>query len=107
VPAAPSSPERPRDARAVAVYTLARAGLLGGCLLAGWLVGLSGPLLLVVALLTSGALSLFLLQRQRLAMSATVERSLTRMRARAHARTAAEDAYVDAMAADRAKDRTG
>ncbi|MBV9291740.1 MAG: DUF4229 domain-containing protein [Frankiales bacterium] len=90
-------PTRAGSVRAVLVYSVARLLLLAGFVVAGWLVGLTGPLLLVLALLASGVVSLFLLQRQRLAMSATVESSVHRLRERAAARTAAEDAYVDRL----------
>lgn len=99
-------PGRPRDARAVVVYTLARAALFALCLALGWLAGLTGPVLLIVALLVSGVLSWFLLQRQRLAMSAAVTDRVDRVRARAHARTVAEDAYADALQGT-TRDRTG
>ncbi|MDQ1706747.1 MAG: hypothetical protein QOF18_3113 [Frankiaceae bacterium] len=87
------------------VYTAARAGLLALCLLLGWLAGLSGIALVVVALLVSGALSWFLLQRQRLAMGAAVERSVQHVRGRMRARTAAEDAYVEQLQRDSLGDR--
>lgn len=90
------SPGR-RDGRAIVVYTAARAGLLIVCLVLGWVAGLSGALLLIVALLVSGLLSWFLLQRQRLAVGGAVERRISRARERIDRRAAAEDAYVDAM----------
>jgi hypothetical protein len=94
-------PGRPRDGRAVLVYTAARLALFAGCLALAWLVGLRGGLMVLVALVVSGVLSLFLLQPQRLAMSGAVERSFARGRARMQARTAAEDAYVDRLHAER------
>ena len=91
-----SAPPGPRrEGRAVVVYTAARLGLLIVCIVLGLLAGLTGALLLVVALAVSGALSWFLLQRQRAAMGATVERVITRTRRAVRARTEAEDAYVD------------
>jgi uncharacterized protein (DUF58 family) len=90
-------PDRPRDGRAVAVYTLARVGLCILCLLLAWVAGLTGLLLLVAALLVSGVLSWFLLQRQRLAMSGAVERTMTRVRRRLDDGAAAEDSYVDGL----------
>jgi hypothetical protein len=98
---APVLPDPPREGRAVLVYTAARAGLLVLCLLLGWLAGLGGLLLIVAALLVSGALSWFLLQRQRLAMGAAAERVTGRWRAR----TSAEDAYVDQMQGTNQPDR--
>jgi len=100
------SPGR-RDGRAVAVYTAARVGLFVLCAVLGWVAGLSGPLLLIAALLVSGVLSWFLLGRQRVAMGNVVERRVGRMRARIDARAAAEDAYVDAVQGMPSKDRTG
>lgn len=85
--------------RAVVVYTAARAGLLALCLVLGWLAGLTGVLLVAAALLVSGALSWFLLQRQRLSMGAAVDESVQRVRGRLHARAAAEDAFVDQLTA--------
>jgi hypothetical protein len=94
---ASSPPGRPRDGRAVLVYTAARVGVFLVCLAIGWVVGLNGLFLFLVALVVSGALSLFVLQRQRLAMSAAVERSVTRAGTRLRQHTEAEDAYVDEM----------
>jgi hypothetical protein len=90
-------PDRPRDGRAVVVYTLARAALFLLCLLLTWLAGFSGFPMLVVALLVSGVLSWFLLQRQRLAMGGAVEGLVHRVRRRIDERAAAEDAYVDRL----------
>jgi hypothetical protein len=100
------SPGR-RDGRAIAVYTAARVGLFWLCAVLGWLAGLSGPVLLIVALLVSGVLSWFLLRRQRIAMGGVVERRVTGVRDRLDARAAAEDAYVDAIQGMPSKDRTG
>jgi hypothetical protein len=75
------------------------------CLALGWLAGLGGLVLLVSALLVSGALSWFLLQRQRLAMSASVDGSVERLRSRLRARVDAEDAYVDRMQGTTDNDR--
>ena len=94
---APTPPDRVPNGRAVVVYTLARVGLFAGCLLLCWVAGFDGIVLLVAALLLSGVLSWFLLQRQRLAMSAVVDRRVTRMRERLAARASAEDAYVDKL----------
>jgi hypothetical protein len=95
-----------RVAAPLLVYTVARAGLLAVCLLLGWLAGLGGIVLVVVALLVSGALSWFLLQRQRLAMGVAVDRSVRTARGRLRARTAAEDAYVDRLQRDSNSDRS-
>jgi hypothetical protein len=100
------SPGR-RDGRAIVVYTAARAGLLIACVAIGWVAGLSGPLLLVVALLVSGLLSWFVLSRQRIAMGGVVERRVNRVRQGIDSRAAAEDAYVDALQRVPSEDRTG
>jgi hypothetical protein len=85
------------DGRAVVIYTAARLGLFLVFVVLGWVAGLSGPLLLIVALLLSGLLSWFLLRRQRVAMGGVVERRVNRLRDRIDSRAAAEDAYVDAL----------
>lgn len=92
-----AQPPGRRDGRAVVVYTALRAVILAGCLGLGWLAGLTGPVLIVAALLVSGVLSWFLLQRPRQAMSGAVERRVTRIQQRLDQRAGAEDAYVDAL----------
>jgi hypothetical protein len=93
----PVPPGPVRDGRAVLVYTAARFALFLLCLVLGWVAGLGGLVLIVVALVVSGALSWFLLSRQRIAMGAAAEQVLTRTRSRLGQRTAAEDAYADRM----------
>ena len=77
-----------------------RLGLFVVCLAVVYVIGLRGFAALLVALAASGLLSLFLLSRQRAAMSVAVDRRVTGLRARARARTEAEDAYVDSLLAD-------
>jgi hypothetical protein len=101
--AEPSGP--PSEGRAVLVYTAARAGLLLLCLVLGWFAGLGGLLLVVAALLVSGAMSWFLLQRQRLAMGAAAERVVGRARIRLNERTSAEDAYAEQIQGTNPADR--
>jgi len=101
----PQSPGRP-DGRAIVVYTAARAGLLLGCLVLGRLSGLTGPFLVIVALLVSGVVSWFVLRRQRIAMGGAVERRVNRVRHRIDERAAAEDAYVDALHGAPSQERT-
>jgi len=100
------SPGR-ESGRAIVVYTAARAGLLLVCFVLGWVAGLSGPLLIIAALLVSGLLSWFLLSRQRIAMGSAVEGRVNRMRERIDKRAAAEDAYVDAQQGIPTRDRVG
>ena len=80
-----------------------RLGLFVVCLLAVYAAGLRGFFALLVALVGSGLLSLFLLARQRAAMSVAVDRRMSRLRSRARARTEAEDAYVDSLHDDEAR----
>lgn len=94
---ATTPPDRARHGRAVVVYTLARAGLFLLCLLLAWLAGFSGLPMLIAALLVSGVLSWFLLQRQRLAMGGAVEGFVDRARRRIDEKASAEDAYVDRL----------
>jgi hypothetical protein len=68
--------------RSTAVYSAARIGiflLLAGL---GWLVGLRGFLLIVVALVLSLPASWFLLRKQRDAMAADIERKVSSRRTR-------------------------
>jgi Protein of unknown function (DUF4229) len=85
-----------------------RLALFVVCLVVVYVVGFRGFLALLVALVASGLLSLFLLSRQRTAMSVAVDRRMSRFRARAQGRTQAEDAYVDSLHDDDARiTRTG
>jgi Protein of unknown function (DUF4229) len=77
-----------------------RVALFLGCLGVVIAAGLRGFTALLVALVASGLLSLFLLTRQRTAMSVAVDRRVSRLAERARARTEAEDAYVDNLHAD-------
>jgi hypothetical protein len=86
--------------RAAVVYTALRLGLFIACLVVVYLLGLRGFVALLVALAGSGLLSLFLLSRQRAALSVAVDKQVTGLRERAQARTKAEDAYVDSLHAD-------
>lgn len=95
-------PDSPHGGRAAVVYTGMRFALFLGCLGVVLAIGLRGFIALLVALVASGLISLFLLSRQRAAMSVAVDRRITRLSERAHARTEAEDAYVDSLHADQA-----
>lgn len=68
--------------RSTAVYTLGRVLVFAVLAGLGWLVGLRGFLLVVVALLLSIPLSWYFLARQRDAMAADVERRVTERRTR-------------------------
>lgn len=60
-----------------------------------WIVGLRGYVLLLVALLASGLVSLFALNRSRDALSAAMVNRHRRFKQRRAERTAAEDAWND------------
>ena len=90
--------QRP-SARAFLVYNAWRLGLfvVCGALLA--LTGLRSIALLAAALLVSGVLSYFLLDRQRRALAEALGDAVDRSRRRMAERTEREDAYVDEMLA--------
>jgi hypothetical protein len=90
----------PTARRAVLTYNLLRVVLFGVCFGLGWLAGFRSFLLVIVALLVSGALSWFWLRPQREAMGKAVEATVERSRVRVAERTAREDAYVDAALVD-------
>jgi hypothetical protein len=89
-------PDRRQGGRAVAFYTLLRALLFAAAVGVGYVAGLRGLLLLVVALLVSGVASWFLLAGPRAGVSAAVDARVQRWRDR----TAAEDEYVESLTAD-------
>jgi uncharacterized membrane protein len=84
-------------ARAFVVYNALRLGLFAACLGLAALAGLRSILLIAVALLVSGVLAYFLLDRQRRAMAEELAVRVERSRQRLAERTAREDAYVDAL----------
>jgi Protein of unknown function (DUF4229) len=84
----------------VLVYSLLRAGLFAVALGLLYLAGARGVLLLAMALLVSGLASLWLLMRQRDAVSAAVVERSRRARARLDEAAAAEDADVNPAEGD-------
>lgn len=98
---------QPGAAKALLVYNALRLVLLAACLGLGYLAGLRNFLLIVAALVVSGALSWFLLAPQRIRAALAVERAvespagtkvtspIRRRRAALRARVAAEDAYAE------------
>ena len=68
--------------KSAAVYTAARALVLLVLAGLGWLVGLRGFLLVVIALLLSIPISFFFLARQRAAFATDVERKVNDRRVR-------------------------
>ncbi len=72
-------------------YTLARLGLLVLALGLGYVAGLRGPLLLVLAFLGSGVISFFMLNKQRSNMGGKVAGFFTSINNRIDANTRKED----------------
>lgn len=90
----------PRPAtRAFLVYNALRLALFVACAALLALAGLRSIVLLAVALLVSGVLSYFLLDRQRQALAESLGDAVDRGRRRMAERTEREDAYVDEMLA--------
>lgn len=99
------TPGAPGRTRAVLVYSVARVAVLVAVFGLLYLVGLRGPLLVLVALLGSGAVSYVLLAPQRVTMARALggrpRRARRRFADRIAASAAAEDAYVDSLEAAR------
>jgi hypothetical protein len=81
------------------VYNAWRLAVFVGCGVVLALVGLNGLVLIAVALLISGVLSYFLLDRPRRVLAEAVGTAVERSRRRVAERTEREDAYVDEMLA--------
>jgi hypothetical protein len=77
-------------------YTLARLGLVAAAAGLLWLIGLRGPVLIVLAFIVSGLASFVLLRRQRGAFAEMVDRRARRIRERMAEAQVAEDAADDA-----------
>jgi len=85
--------------RAFLVYNGWRLGLFAACAGLLALAGLRSILLVAAALLVSGVLAYFLLDRQRRALAEAVGDAVDRGRRRVAERVEKEDAYVDEMLA--------
>ncbi|MDQ1747504.1 MAG: hypothetical protein QOD07_1767 [Frankiaceae bacterium] len=85
--------------RAFLTYNAWRLGLFAACVFLLALAGLGGFVLGIAALLLSGVLSYFLLDRQRRALAEELGHAVDRGRRRLAERTAREDAYVDELLA--------
>jgi hypothetical protein len=72
-------------------YTLARLGLLALALGLGYVAGLRGPLLLVMAFLGSGVISFFLLNKQRSNLGGKIAGYFQGINERIDAKTRKED----------------
>ncbi len=91
-----------RGALSIAVYTAMRVGLFAGVwLLLQLLTPVRGLWAVAVAILASGLISLFLLNRQRAAMSSVVGGFFGRINARIDAASQAEDDWDEQSEADR------
>jgi hypothetical protein len=72
-------------------YTLARLGLLAITLGLGYLFGLRGPVLIILAFLGSGLISLVLLNNQRSQLGGRISGYFTRINQKLDANTRKED----------------
>jgi hypothetical protein len=72
-------------------YTLARFGLLAITLGLGYIFGLRGPLLIILGFLSSGLLSLVLLNNQRSQLGGRISGYFTRVNQKLDANTRKED----------------
>lgn len=95
---------KPAATRAFLIYNAWRLGLFAGCAGLLALAGLRSVVLLLAALLVSGLLSYFLLDRQRRVLAEALGEAVDRSRRKMAERTEREDAYVDAMLASRPAD---
>jgi len=77
--------------RATLSYTVLRLGLFVVVFLLLYLAGARSVLLLAGAILISGLISYFLLNRQRMAMSSVISKRVTSFKERLDAGTRAED----------------
>jgi len=77
--------------RATLSYTALRLGLFVVVFLLLYLAGARSVLLLLAAILVSGLISYFLLNRQRMAMSSAISKRVTSFKERLDAGTRAED----------------
>ncbi|MGI9006481.1 MAG: DUF4229 domain-containing protein [Streptosporangiaceae bacterium] len=77
--------------RATLFYSVLRLGLFAVAFLVLYMAGARSLLLLGGAILISGVISYFLLNRQRMAMSEGISRKVTNVRHRFDAGTRAED----------------
>ncbi|MFL6241109.1 MAG: DUF4229 domain-containing protein [Actinomycetes bacterium] len=98
--AEPGPPSTPNFWRAFLIYTGSRIGLF--VLLLGLLygIGVRGLIVYLVALVLSGGLSYFLLERQRSTFGVALQQRVERRRVRAAGRVGREDAVADQLIAE-------
>jgi uncharacterized membrane protein len=101
---ATAEPNAPAFWRAFLVYTGSRVAVFVAVVGLLYGVGVRGLVVIFIALVLSGVLSYFLLDRQRAAFATAVERRVERRvesrRGRTSSRTAREDAIADALIAE-------
>jgi uncharacterized membrane protein len=100
-----SDTHRPDDTsptfwRPLLIYTGSRIGVFVALLGLLYGIGVRGLIVVLIALVLSGILSYFLLDRQRTAFAAALEAGVQRRRARAVARTNREDEIADRLIAE-------
>jgi uncharacterized membrane protein YqgA involved in biofilm formation len=86
--------------RSTLVYSGSRVGVFAVLLGLLYVVGVRGVIVVLIALVLSGVLSYFLLDRQRSAFAAALEERVKRRRERAAAKSAREDEIADRLIAE-------
>jgi uncharacterized membrane protein len=86
--------------RSFLVYTGSRVGLFVGVLALFFGIGVRGLIVVLIALVLSGVVSYFLLDRQRTAFAQALEARVERRRAISAARTSREDEIADQLIAE-------
>lgn len=88
--------------RSFLLYSGSRVGLFAVVLGLFYGIGVRGLIVVLIALVLSGVLSYFLLDRQRTAFARALEARVERRRAVAAARASKEDAVADQLIAEEA-----
>jgi uncharacterized membrane protein len=86
--------------RSFLTYTGSRVGVFVVLLGLLYGIGVRGPIVVLIALVMSGILSYFLLDRQRTSFARALEAHIERRRAAATVRTSREDAIADRLIAE-------
>jgi uncharacterized membrane protein len=101
----PGGETSPAFWRPFLVYTGSRVGVFAVLLGLLYGIGVRGLVVVFIALVLSGVLSYFLLDRQRAAFAAAVEARVERRRAVAATRAGREDAVADQLIAEESSRR--
>jgi hypothetical protein len=104
--AQPPTERSPAFLRSFLIYTGSRLGVFALLLAVFYVIGVRGFIVVLIALVLSGILSYFLLNRQRSAFAAALEARVERRRERAAARAGREDAIADRLIAEEQAQRT-